>query len=77
MKRNNSLSIRKPEATRQARAAGFNYVVVKEFQNNLERIFARFKYPPHRIGNADKSSAPTVMTPTKVVAIRVSKQVKF
>ena len=77
MKRNNCLSIRKPEATSQARAAGFNYVVVQEFQANLERIFARHNYPPHRIGNADESSAPTVMTPTRVVALRGMRQVRL
>lgn len=75
MKRNRSLSIRKPEATSQARAAGFNPVVVRQFQNNLERIFSRYHYPPHRIGNTDESSTPTVMTPTKVVALRGVKQV--
>lgn len=76
MKRNCSLSIRKPEVTSQARAAGFNPVVVKEFQSNLERIFSRYNYPPHRIGNTDETSAPTVLTPTRVVALRGMRQVK-
>ncbi|EFX75902.1 hypothetical protein DAPPUDRAFT_249755 [Daphnia pulex] len=76
MKRNQCLSLRKPEATSQARAAGFNYPVVHCYQEKLGGVFARHQYPPDRIINIDESSNQLVMAPETVVAIRGIKQVR-
>ena len=40
MKRHDRLSLRHPEATSQARAAGCNFVVVNRFQQKLKEIMA-------------------------------------
>ncbi|EFX68101.1 hypothetical protein DAPPUDRAFT_330428 [Daphnia pulex] len=76
MKRNQCLSLRKAEATSQARAAGFNYPVVHSYQDTLGGVFARHQYPQDRIINIDETSNQTVMAPETVVAIRGTKQVR-
>ena len=75
LKRNSCLSLRKAEATSQARAAAFNYPIVHGYQQKLHDILQRHNYPSHRIFNADETSNLTVMSPGTVVAIRGTKQV--
>jgi hypothetical protein len=77
MKRHDRLSLRNPEATSQARAAGCNFVVVNRFQQQLKEIMAVKKFPAHRIFNGDEISTPTVLSPRKFVAERGVKQMSF
>jgi hypothetical protein len=51
LKRNQSLSIRKPEATSQNRAAGCNEPVVQIFYEKLDELCVKHKFPAHRDRN--------------------------
>jgi hypothetical protein len=77
MKRHQRLSLRQPEATSQARAAGCNYVAVHGFQLEFQQIMAVKIFLPHRLFNYDETSTPTVLAPIKVVAERGVKQVSI
>ena len=75
IKRNASLSIRKPENTSQACAAGFNAVVIGVFFRNLQELYCKYHFPPGRIWNCDETGVPTVVQAPKVIAKRGAKQV--
>ncbi|XP_045026363.1 uncharacterized protein LOC123470296 [Daphnia magna] len=70
LKRNHVLSIRKPEATSQARAVGFNKVVVSHFYDNLRDIYEKFEIPQCDVWNGDETNVPTVMQPPDVIATK-------
>jgi len=55
LKRNPSLSIRRPEATSQSRASGFNKVVVDKFFDNLLEVKSKRNIPESRIWNVDET----------------------
>ena len=75
IKRNKTISIRKPEATSQGRAAGFNKPVVMKFYDNLASLMAKHKFEAHDIWNLDETNDPTVNQPPKVIAPKGTKQV--
>lgn len=58
-KRHN-LSFRTPTQCSVARAMGFNKVSVSKFFENLKQCYELFKFPAHRIYNADESGISTV-----------------
>lgn len=60
LKRNPSVSFRKPEATSAARARGFNKPSVKAFYALLRDILDSNQFPPSRIYNADETGVSTV-----------------
>lgn len=53
LKRNDRISIRKPEATSVNRIKAFNKVEVTNFFQNLEEVNAKYNFQPDRIYNFD------------------------
>ena len=70
MKRNQHLSIRKPESTSRARACGFNKPVVSAFCDELFNVQAKYKFSADRVFNCDETSDTTVMDSPNVIALR-------
>lgn len=48
MKRNHTLSLRKPESTSLARGLGFNKTRVSEFFNNYKSVLKKYRFTPGR-----------------------------
>ncbi|XP_053593752.1 uncharacterized protein LOC128667486 [Microplitis demolitor] len=76
LKRNPTLSLRKPESTSAARAAGFNRIVIQNFFNLLKQIMEKYNLLPHRIFNVDETGCSSVpKTHGKIIAEKGKKQV--
>ncbi|XP_050557910.1 uncharacterized protein LOC118277956 [Spodoptera frugiperda] len=76
LKRHPELSIRKPESTSAARAAGFNKEVVDQFFTFLGNIYDEHHLTPDRIYNCDETGISVVpKTKSKIIARRGRKQV--
>ena len=72
MRNNPQLSLRKPERTSLARAAGFNKEKVSRFYDAYESIVytstGEIQIPPSRIFNADETGFTVCYTPGKVIS---------
>ena len=73
--RNPAVSLRQPEATSIARAAGFNQVVVDKLFDLLRELFTKFHFTSSQIYNVDETGVSTTQKPRKVFAAKGQKQV--
>ncbi|GBM67617.1 hypothetical protein AVEN_116578-1 [Araneus ventricosus] len=74
--KNKNLSLRQPEKCIQARASGFNKVVVDQFLENLLELYSKYEFPPESIWNTDETGILNVMNPPKVIAEKGRKKVR-
>ncbi|XP_008182426.1 uncharacterized protein LOC100162778 [Acyrthosiphon pisum] len=75
LKRNSSISIRRPEATSLSRAMNFNKVNVKNCMDKYQSVLLKYKFEGQDIYNLDETGITTVQRTEKVVASRGKKQI--
>ncbi|XP_065312539.1 uncharacterized protein LOC135922058 [Gordionus sp. m RMFG-2023] len=75
IKRNQTISLRTPEATSIARATNFNMKMVDLFFNNYLTVTRENNFLPCDIYNMDETGLTTVQRPNKVIARKGEKQV--
>ncbi|XP_060845492.1 uncharacterized protein LOC132925085 [Rhopalosiphum padi] len=74
IKRNPSVTVRKPEATSMSRITAFNKTEVTLFFQNLEKVMEKYKFTPANIYNMDETGISTVQDPGKIIAPKGQKR---
>lgn len=77
LKRNPSVSIRKPEPTSIHRIAGFNKEEVDIYFSNLSHVMDKYQFHASKIFNFDESGITGVQKPGSVLAPKGQKQIGF
>lgn len=75
LKRNPTISVRKPEATSLNRIKGFNKTEVDHFFQNVENVMSKYNFFPTEIYNIDESGMGTVQEPGVILAVKGQKRV--
>ncbi|KAJ8949557.1 hypothetical protein NQ318_016187 [Aromia moschata] len=75
LKRNTSVSIRKPEATSLNRVTAFNKDEVQMFYSNLETLMEKYNFTSSKIFNMDETGISTVQDPGTIVAEKGQRRV--
>ncbi|XP_039968283.1 uncharacterized protein LOC120780079 [Bactrocera tryoni] len=75
LKRNDSISLRKPEKISLARLRGFTKSAVESFFKNLTTLFEKYSFQPKDIYNLDETGLTTVMEPIKICAAKGQRSV--
>lgn len=75
IKRNPTISLRKPSATSLNRVLAFNISEVDIFFSNLNEVYKKQSFPATRVFNMDETGISTVQKPGKILAPKGQKQV--
>lgn len=75
LKRNDRISIRKPEATSVNRIKAFNKQEVDKFFQNLDELMSKYNFQPDRIYNFDETGKNIVHKPKLIIAKKGMKRV--
>lgn len=75
LSRNQSISVRIPEATSAARAQAFNKPQIEKYFNKLQEIIEKENIHPTMIYNMDETGLTTVQKTQKIIAKKGKKQV--
>lgn len=77
LRRNSTISLRKPEGTSLNRVSAFNKIEVETFFENVTKVLEKYKFPESRIFNVDETGISTVQKPSKILASKGQKQVGY
>ncbi|XP_047108578.1 uncharacterized protein LOC124777278 [Schistocerca piceifrons] len=75
LKRNPSISMRKPKATSINRIQTFNEEEVNAYFKNLENVFEKYKFIEGQVFNVDETGINTVQKPERILAPKGVKQI--